>query len=313
MNSRTLMLCVPLLLTLAGCSLNDPQALLEKANRARLSGNFEAAAKLYSQALEKDPSLVSALSGRAMCYEQLSDKRRSREDYEKAITANPKFAPAYNNYGAMLIDMDAYKDAITQLDRAIELQPDYAMAYMNRGKAHFQLNESSAAVGDLNKAVELAPNYALARYNRAMVLFALKRNGEAAADLDKAMELKPDSLMVHEARGKVRMALSDYAGAGEDFGAITFKNPADGLAFFYRAYALYKTGNVMDATDNVKIAITLMPRYAPSYELLGDIMAPTEPAAASTNYYVAKRLDQANSARYDTKIAALAVEPGAEK
>lgn len=313
MKSWTLMLCAPVLFALAGCSLNDPQALLEKANKARLSGDFETASRLYSQALEKDPSLAAALSGRAMCYEQLSDKRRSREDYEKAIAVNPKFAPAYNNYGAMLIDMDAHKDAIAQLNKAIDLQPDYAMAYMNRGKAYFQLNESSSAISDLNKAVELAPNYALARYNRGMVLFALKRAKEAAADLDKAMELKPDSIMVHEARGKVRMALSDYEGAAEDFGAITYKNPSDGLAFFYRAYSLFKSGKTMDATDNVKIAITLMPGYAPSYELLGDIMAPTEPTAASTNYFVAKRLDPSNSARYETKIAALAVEPGAEK
>ena len=299
------LLCVCCLALMAGCIGNDPQTLLKKGNEARLKGDFELASKYYSKALEKQPDLVSALSGRAMCLEQLSDKRRSREDYERAIKSNPQFAPAYNNYGAMLIDMDSYQEAIVQLTKAVEIQPEYAMAYMNRGKAYFQLKESTSAMQDLDKAVQLAPTYALARYNRGMVLFALKRNTEAAAEFDKALELKPDSLLVREARGKVRMALSDYAGSAEDFGAITFKNPGDGMAFFYRAYSLFKTGKVRDAADNVKAAISLLPRYGPAFELLGDIMALEDGQAAITNYLVAKRLDPANSARYETKISVL--------
>lgn len=307
------LLCACCLALMAGCIGNDPQSLLKKGNEARLKGDFETASKYYSKALEKKPDMVAALSGRAMCLEQLSDKRRSREDYENAIKTNPQFAPAYNNYGAMLIDMDAYQDAIAQLTRAVEIQPDYAMAYMNRGKAYFQLNESTAAMQDLDKAVELAPTYALAHYNRGMVLFALKRNPEAAAEFDKALELKPDSMLVREARGKVRMALSDYAGAADDFGAITFKNTGDGMAFFFRAYSLFKTGKVLDASDNIKAAISLLPRYGPAYELLGDIMALNDAQAAITNYLVAKRLDPANSARYETKISLLEAQDAAPK
>ncbi len=58
---------------------------------------------------------------------------------------------------------------------------------------------------------------------------------------------------------------------------------------------------------------TVNNQYVPAYELSGDILAIEDPVSAIQNYLTARRLDPANTRRYNAKIALMRTGAGRER
>ena len=113
----------------------------------------------------------------------------------EAIEADPDFAQAYGNRGAVNRQLGRLDEAIKDATTAIELDPDVttlANAYGNRAAALTGLGRFSEAVTDATRAIDLAPDLAKAYINRSLALANLGRLEEAVADNTKVIELDPD-------------------------------------------------------------------------------------------------------------------------
>lgn len=77
------------------------------------------------------------------------------KDFEQTLGLAPDFAPAWFNYGFMLVAQGRYADAIVAFTKAIELSPNMAEAYYNRGLTYLYLKKNPEGVADLSKAGEL--------------------------------------------------------------------------------------------------------------------------------------------------------------
>ena len=62
-------------------------------------------------------------------------------EYTAAISLDPSLAQAYNNRGAVYMDMGQPETAILDYNQAISLDPTLAQAYSNRGKAYYDQGE----------------------------------------------------------------------------------------------------------------------------------------------------------------------------
>lgn len=53
--------------------------------------------------------------------------------YQKSIELEPKFAPAYNNWGMALLSQNMYDDAIAQFEQETALDPKFAKGIQQLG------------------------------------------------------------------------------------------------------------------------------------------------------------------------------------
>ncbi len=70
----------------------------------------------------------------------------------------PDCCNAYFNRGICKVNLENYKDALTDLNKAISIEPTNANAFFNRGIAKYNLNKKDEACIDLRRAKELGFN-----------------------------------------------------------------------------------------------------------------------------------------------------------
>jgi len=162
--------------------------LLSLYNRGLLPETVRMAISL----IETFPGVVKFYDILAKSYAQLNNLDAAQNVYKQALKLKPDYFEAYNNLGAILINVGAWADAASYLQRAIELKPDYADAYSNLGIALSEMGDINQAVISLKQAVKLQPQHIAAHNNLG---FALKESGDlkaAVASFDNTLALQPD-------------------------------------------------------------------------------------------------------------------------
>jgi len=107
----------------------DPQKALEakeKGNEYFQNGDFPNAIKLYTEAIERDPTNAPFYSNRAAALMKLADFGYAFRDCEKCIELDPTFVKAYKRLAAIHNLNKDYHKAIDTYKKAMEFAPDDA-------------------------------------------------------------------------------------------------------------------------------------------------------------------------------------------
>jgi len=124
------------------------------------------------------------------------DFNAARKKFSQAIELDPKFSPAYRLRAAACMKTSDWAGAIADLDTLIKLDPNYAEIFNERGFARRQLGDLQGARNDFDHCIALGTDLPLAYGNRAEVELMLGDNSAAAADAAQAQSLAatmPDS------------------------------------------------------------------------------------------------------------------------
>src|SRR6266550_63665 len=120
----------------------------------------------------------------------------ARKKFSQAIELDPKFSPAYRLRADACLKMSDWAGAIADLNTLIRLDPNYAEIFNERGFARRQLGDLQGARNDFDRCIALGADLPLAYGNRAEVELMLGENSAAAADIAQAQSLAatmPDS------------------------------------------------------------------------------------------------------------------------
>jgi len=117
------------------------------------------------------------------------DFRAARKKFSQAIELDPKFSPAYRLRAAACAKMSDWAAAIVDLDALIRLDPNDAEIFNERGFARRQLGDLQGARDDFDRCITLGTDFPLAYGNRAEVELMLGDDSAAAADLAQAKSL----------------------------------------------------------------------------------------------------------------------------
>ena len=107
-----------------------------------------AKAQLLS-ALQQRPDWSTALDAMAYYHEQTGDVTSARNDYLKAITANPHAAGPQNNYGTFLCRQGDYRDSLTHFDNALQDKN-----YLNTAKVNENAGLCAMKIPDKARAMQ---------------------------------------------------------------------------------------------------------------------------------------------------------------
>jgi len=117
------------------------------------------------------------------------DFRAARKKLSQAIELDPKFSPAYRLRADACMKMSDWADAIVDLDTLITLDPNYADVFNERGCARRRLGDLHGARDDFDRCITIGTDLPLAYGNRAEVELLLGDNSAAAADIAQAQSL----------------------------------------------------------------------------------------------------------------------------
>jgi tetratricopeptide (TPR) repeat protein len=124
------------------------------------------------------------------------DFNAARKKFSQAIEFDPKFSPAYRLRADACLKMSDWAGAIVDLDTLIRLDPNYAEIFNERGFARRQVGDLQGARDDFDRCITIGTDLPLAYGNRAEVELMLGDDSAAAADIAQAKSLAaamPDS------------------------------------------------------------------------------------------------------------------------
>jgi tetratricopeptide (TPR) repeat protein/tRNA A-37 threonylcarbamoyl transferase component Bud32 len=147
--------------------------------------------------------------------------------YERAIQANPDFAPLYRGradvyLGRHDLTPEQHARALSDLERAIQKvgpgDPVVARDHTNRARLLHDAGRDPEALDACAAALKTASDYAEAHLLRLRILLDLKRHADLLESCDALLTQGKSkaSPELHELRALVRARLGNYAGAIED-------------------------------------------------------------------------------------------------
>lgn len=195
LNLRPLIWLVVLSLALTGCITETNNRMAQNKNPQKALEAYVDAGMLYmqrnqmddahrtlSRAYEIDKNDPSVNNAMALFFSIEGDKPQTEKHFKQALTVDPDFSQARNNYAAFLFQEGRYKDAIQQLERVVK---DYrydrrSTAYENLGQCYLKVNEFEQAEEAFNRALRLNPNLSVSLLELAHLYYE-KGNNLAAS------------------------------------------------------------------------------------------------------------------------------------
>lgn len=187
-----------LLVTLiSACAFSEKKNRDEAQLHSRIGGAMLEQGR-YPQALrelltaeELDPQNAAIQNNLGLAYFLREHPELGVRHLEKALTIDPKYTEARNNYGRILIELGRYDEAAAQLKKVLTdlTYSDPAKAWINLGLAHFRQGDFRSAQSDLSEALRLTRDNCLAQTLYGRSLFELADYSAAARALDIAITI----------------------------------------------------------------------------------------------------------------------------
>ena len=179
-------------------SSEEQLALLDQADEASATGNYNEALQLFHQVLQQNPSATEAYIGIGDVYLDQQDYVKAEPVFARAARLEPDNFSAQYGHGVALQMLDRLVDAVRAFHRALTINPSSPEANLQLGTVYLQQRDSKSALNFLARAVELDPSSGPAHLNYAAALQELGSPERAIEQYRAAAELmepSPELLM----------------------------------------------------------------------------------------------------------------------
>ncbi|CAD8092570.1 unnamed protein product [Paramecium primaurelia] len=109
----------------------------------------------YNQAIQNDGNCYYAFMCKVYLYQ--------------AVEINPYYSLAYFNKALLYQNIGEKDKALNDYNKAIQLDPNDAEAYYNRAILYQEIGENEKALNDFNQAFQLNPNFVNAFYRKSVI------------------------------------------------------------------------------------------------------------------------------------------------
>jgi len=208
-------------------SQSRPDSIVELGNDLVALNDYKGAEDAYDKALELDEGFIPALEGKIHVLLLMDKFSKAEKVTEQAIERYP-LNPSLEMYmGKVLIEREAYQDALPHLNKAAELADKgdsltLNKVYVTMGAAYQKLGDSQQAMDQYSKALAINksnPNVFLYRGN---LYYKRESYDQAMADFRRVLELDPNNHvaqynlgMCHFKQGEKRNACDSFHKACE--------------------------------------------------------------------------------------------------
>lgn len=168
------------------------QTHLQRGAEFEKQGKLQDAIREHEAALAIDPENVQIHINLISLYGRAGDAGKARGHFELATRLNPGRPDAWYNYGVLMFQQKAYREAEQAFRRAVEINPYYAEAHNNLGAVYQMQARLGDAAREFRDAIANKPDYPLARFQLARILVSEQKYDEAIQQLQKALTPEDD-------------------------------------------------------------------------------------------------------------------------
>lgn len=187
--------------------------LLQRAMAYHQRGELENAARLYHQALEREPWNADALHLTGVVAHQQGRDEDAVALITKAIEKSPRAHVYRNNLGMALTALGRTEEAEAAYREALSIAPEFSDALLNLGNLRAGQGRFEEAVSLLKRSIGIDPRAPEAHYNLGRVRAVLGDSNGALDAFSRAAALGADFAELHFEFGAVHAALGDVAQA----------------------------------------------------------------------------------------------------
>jgi TolB-like protein/DNA-binding winged helix-turn-helix (wHTH) protein/Tfp pilus assembly protein PilF len=193
--------------------------------------------------------------------------------FQKAIAADPGYAPAYSGVADSYLSLGASsivgglppRQAMPQAKaaalKALQIDDALAEAHTSLAMVHLLYDwDSAACEKEFRRALELDPNYTAAHHWYSHYLLALGRTEESLAESKRALELEPLQLVVGIHLGWHYLYARQYDQAIAQFRQTLELDPAFPQTQRYAAWAYLQKGMHSEAIAALRAALSGLER-----------------------------------------------------
>ncbi len=226
-----------------------------------LEGNYKNALTYFNKSITLDSTYAEPYSHKSALLAKSGKPLDAIAFGKKAVNFEPDNPLFRNNLGyAYKVANDMIRSK-NEFKAAIEIEPDYDQAWENLSVIYQNIGQLDSALIAAQRSIKLNPRISKYYNNRGNILYALKKYSEAENDFRKAVELEPRNHLAINNLGII------YSSRGEFDKAIRLFNEAISLnqyyadAYFNRCYALYNTGKLKLARNDLRSCLQLNPNH----------------------------------------------------
>lgn len=191
------------LLLLAGCvttgDTSERKVDYAKAEKTHIQAGFgylrqedrEAARRHFQKALELNKRSAGAYHGLAYLHWGENNMDRAEADFRKALSLQPDFAQARNNYGSFLYSQLRYEEAEQQFRRVSQdfVYDGRQMAMLNLGRTEVKLGKTDDAMRSFKQVISINNRLADPYLELSDLYFAAKDYVSARQNLEQYNKL----------------------------------------------------------------------------------------------------------------------------
>jgi tetratricopeptide (TPR) repeat protein len=168
----------------------DPRAAYTRAIQLEAQGNYPAALGLLWEVAGALPGDADVQNRLGEALERIGALEAAIEAYDRAVTARPAFAKAFNSLILVLVKAGRGPQALARARARVAARPDDPDSLFTLGLAQTD-QDVEAAIATFQRVLSRAPRHGLAHYNLALVLKRVDRPREAVAELSRAIAIEP--------------------------------------------------------------------------------------------------------------------------
>ncbi|HKF50421.1 MAG TPA: tetratricopeptide repeat protein [Terracidiphilus sp.] len=202
------------LLTLANANAakfpKEPDLPLFAGYVHKHEGMSEAAREDFTEALNRDPEVVTAYVNRGYMLNDLHQPKAASDDFEAALKRDPHDGEAH--LGLAYADLDLHKPsaALKQADLAEDAMGDLRDVHVIRATAYGREDMLNKAATEYRAALKFTPNDGGLHLGLGNVLFSERRYHEAIDELEIAAKNSPDDATIYALMARAHANLGDH-------------------------------------------------------------------------------------------------------
>ena len=242
------------------------------------NGDLEQAQEDFTEALQRDPNVVTAHVNRGYVLHDLRQSTAAAADFEAALKREPKNGEAHLGLAYASLDMHRPRIALRQVQLAEEQMGDSMPIHLIRATAYGQNGMLIKSASEYRTALKYSPNDEALHLALADTLYSLRQYHEAIGELQVAQKLSPDDPLIYAQLARSYAQLHDrdqtlqYVELAEQHAQSTQPSIADqkrgeGAVFISTGEALSTLGDqkaamerfekALDARDSDRVSVRL--------------------------------------------------------
>jgi tetratricopeptide (TPR) repeat protein len=205
----------------------------------------------YTDVLTKEPDLP-LFAG--YVHKHNGDLEEARQDFTEALERDPNVVTAYVNRGYVLHDLRESKAAASDFEAAIQRDPNNGEAHLGLAYADLDLRKSSLALKESQLAEKILGDSEQLHLIRGTAYGQRGQPLKAASEYRLALKFSPDDPSLHLALAGVLYSARLYHDSIEELGITQKLAPTDANVYALLARAYAQLGDREQTLRNVQLA-----------------------------------------------------------